>query len=109
MRCYTKAPEFREGIEENSKIIFLFSQKNPQNICCDPSLELSRRDGSNDGSQDIFYGETCLIIPVTLSYLLHCCTKTKQILSKGRNRLEQTVQTQLRLLLKKHSTPDKKG
>ena len=39
------------GYEDNPKIIFLFLNKN---ICCDPSLELSRRDGSNDGSQDMF-------------------------------------------------------
>ena len=25
-----------------------------ENICCDPSLEPSRRDGSNDGSRNIF-------------------------------------------------------
>ena len=39
------------GIEDNSEIIFLISQKN---ICCDPSLEPSQRDGSNDGSQHTF-------------------------------------------------------
>ena len=27
------------------------------NICCDPSLEPSRQDGSNDGSQNMFYME----------------------------------------------------
>ena len=46
--------EGQEGIEDNSKIFFLFLK---ENICCDPSLEPSRRDGSNDGSQDTFYGE----------------------------------------------------
>ena len=25
-----------------------------QNICCDPSLELSRRDGSNEGAHHLF-------------------------------------------------------
>ena len=25
-----------------------------KNICCDPSLEPSHRDGSNDGSQNMF-------------------------------------------------------
>ena len=25
-----------------------------QNICCDPLLELSQRDGSNDGSHNMF-------------------------------------------------------
>ena len=48
------------GIEDNSKIIFLFLN---ENISCDPSLEPSRRGGSNDGSQNIFYGEIWLIIP----------------------------------------------
>ena len=38
------------GIEDNSKINFLFFN---ENICCDPSLEPSRRDGSNDGSQNM--------------------------------------------------------
>ena len=38
----------RASIEDNSRMIFLFLI---ENICCDPSLELSRRDGSNDGSQ----------------------------------------------------------
>ena len=49
--------QIREGLEDNSKIIFLLSE----NICCDPSLEPSR-DDSNDGSQNIFYGEIWLII-----------------------------------------------
>ena len=34
-----------------SKIIFLFIN---ENICCDPSLEPSQRDGSNDVSQHMF-------------------------------------------------------
>ena len=38
-------------IEDNSKIFFLFLNKNTY---CDPSLEPSRRDGSNDGSQYTF-------------------------------------------------------
>ena len=37
------------GIEDNSKIIFLISQRK-----CDLSLESSQRDGSNDGSQNMF-------------------------------------------------------
>ena len=48
----------RGGIEDNSKIIFLISQKKKKqkknNICCDPSLEPSQRDRSNDGSQNMF-------------------------------------------------------
>ena len=31
--------------------VFLFLN---ENICCDPSLEPSQRDGSNDGSQNMF-------------------------------------------------------
>ena len=44
-------------------------------MCCDPSLEPSRRDGSNDGSQNMFLWENMdyypKIIPVTPSYLEH--------------------------------------
>ena len=40
----------RGSIEDNVEIIFLISQ---QNIICDLSLELSRRDGSNDGSRNM--------------------------------------------------------
>ena len=43
--------KIRGGIEEKSKIIFLFLN---ENICCDSSLGPSRRDGSNDGSQNMF-------------------------------------------------------
>ena len=35
-------------------MIFLISQGN---ICCDPSFEPSRRDGSNDGSQIYIFTE----------------------------------------------------
>ena len=43
--------QIRGGIEDNLKIIFLFLNVN---IFCDPSLEPSRRDGSNEGSQNMF-------------------------------------------------------
>ena len=43
------------GIEDNSKIFFLFLN---ENICFDPSLEPSRQDGSNDGSK-ICFMEKC--------------------------------------------------
>ena len=51
----TRAPD-KEGYypllnTDNSKIIFLFLN---ENIYCDPSLEPSLRDGSNDGSQNMF-------------------------------------------------------
>ena len=38
--------QIKGGTEDNSKIIFLFLN---ENICCDPSLEPSRQEGSNDG------------------------------------------------------------
>ena len=47
---YYRAPNKR-GIEDNSKIIFLFLN---ENIYRDPSLEPSQRDGSNDWSQNMF-------------------------------------------------------
>ena len=43
--------QIKGGIEDNSKIISLIFQ---QNICCDLSLEPSRRDGSNEGSQNVY-------------------------------------------------------
>ena len=52
--------KIRGGIEDNSNIIFLFLN---ENICCDPSLEPSRGDGSKNGSQNTFFnGEILLII-----------------------------------------------
>ena len=38
--------QIRESIEDNSEIICLTFN---ENICCDPSLEPSRQDGSDDG------------------------------------------------------------
>ena len=47
-----------------------------ENICCDPSLEPSRQDGSNDGLQNMFLLRNManypLIIHVTPSYLELC-------------------------------------
>ena len=43
--------QIREGFEDNSKIFFLFLH---ENICRDPSLEPSKRDGSNAGSLHTF-------------------------------------------------------
>ena len=44
----SSASHFRApSIEDSSKVIFLFLN---ENICCDPSLEPSWQDGSNDGS-----------------------------------------------------------
>ena len=42
------------------RYFFLFHS---QNICCDPSLELVRRDGFNDGSQSMFCEEIWIVIP----------------------------------------------
>ena len=45
------------------------------NICCDPSLEPSRGDGSNDGSQNMFLWRYIAnhleIVSVTPFYLEH--------------------------------------
>ena len=58
------------------------------NICCDPSLEPSHRDGSNEGPQHMFllrnkknclciifntpsYRELCLLVPGTPGTVLH--------------------------------------
>ena len=48
---YSPELQIREGTEDNSKIFFLFLK---ENICCDLSLELSRQEGCNDGSQNMF-------------------------------------------------------
>ena len=40
------------------RLFFLFLN---ENICCDPSLEPSHRDGSNEGSQSMFL---CRIIEI---------------------------------------------
>ena len=44
--------QIRGGIKDNSRIIFLILN---ENICCDPLLDTSRRDGSNDGSQNMLF------------------------------------------------------
>ena len=46
--------QIRGCTEDNSRYFFLFLNKN---VCCDPSLELSREDGSNGGSQNMFFME----------------------------------------------------
>ena len=60
------------GIKDDSNLIFLLLNTN---ICCDPSLEPSQREGSNDGSENMFLLKNLhnylLIIPVTPSYLQH--------------------------------------
>ena len=53
--------QIRGGTEDNSKLLFFISFLN-ENLCYDPSLERSRQDGSNDGSQICFSGEIRLII-----------------------------------------------
>ena len=56
----------RRSTDINSKISFLFLN---ENICCDPSLEPSQKDNSNDGSQNMFLWKLNdnypKIIPVT--------------------------------------------
>ena len=60
-----------EGILHILFFLFLI-----ENICCDPSLEPSQRDGSNEGSQNMFLWRNIenypLVIPVTPSYLELC-------------------------------------
>ena len=51
---FARAPDKGGGIEGNSKIIFRISQLN---IYCDPSLEPSHQDSSNEGSQYMFLME----------------------------------------------------
>ena len=58
---------------------------------CDPSLEPSLRDGSNDGSQNMFYGEIWPIIPklslLPPSYLEQCIlTQLSSIPLEGKNK-----------------------
>ena len=53
MECHNiRFKGVRGGIEDNPKIIFFLFLN--ENVCCDPSLEPSRRDGSNGGSQHTF-------------------------------------------------------
>ena len=40
-------------VSEDNSTFFFFLFLN-ENVCCDPSLETSRKDGSNDRSQHIF-------------------------------------------------------
>ena len=51
--------QIRGCTENKSKIFFLFPN---ENICCDPSLEPSQRDGSNEGNNICFCGEIGIII-----------------------------------------------
>ena len=48
---YKAMLQIRRGNKVNLGIIFHIF---PQNVFCDPSLELSHRDGSNVGSQYMF-------------------------------------------------------
>ena len=48
----TAGIQIRRSNEDNSEIIFLFLN---ENIHCDPSLEPSQRDGSNEGIQYMFH------------------------------------------------------
>ena len=52
---HTTELQIRGGIEDKSKIMFFLFLN--ENICCDPSLEPSQRDGSNDGSQNMIFLE----------------------------------------------------
>ena len=52
--------QVRGAIKDTSKIFFLSLN---ENVCCDPSLEPSRRDGSIDGYNIRFKREIGTIIP----------------------------------------------
>ena len=49
--CLRPELHIRRNNMDNSEIIFLYTN---DNIGCDPSLEPSRRDGSNEGSKCMF-------------------------------------------------------
>ena len=53
MSC-TGAPDKVGALRINLRYVFLNLN---ENLCCDPSLELSRRDSSNEGSQHSFLME----------------------------------------------------
>ena len=59
--------QIRVGIDDNSKISFLISQPN---LCCDPSLEPSYIDGSNEGSQNMFLRRNVANYPKIICYSL---------------------------------------
>ena len=67
----------------NSKIIFFLFLN--ENICCDPSLEPSHRDSSNEGSQNMFLWRNMAnypVIPSQLEHCLWCGTKITKYLQK---------------------------
>ena len=76
MYVYDRTPGKR-GIEDNSKIFFLFFN---ENIDCNPLVEPCRRDGSNKGSHYMLkckkHGKLSLIIPY-LEHLLRNTTESK--------------------------------
>ena len=53
------------GFKKFSEIFFL-----SQRICCDHSLELARRDGSNEGSQQMILGQIRKILSTLPLYSL---------------------------------------
>ena len=64
--------QIKRGFKDNSKIFF-FSPAD--NICCDPTLETSRRDSYNEGSQHMFFYEEILkTIPKLAVYPLLSAT-----------------------------------
>ena len=64
---------------DRSKTTFLIFNKNK---CCDPSLEPSRLDGSNDVSQNMFLRKIWIIIPKLslLSLLIWSSVKSYYVL-----------------------------
>ena len=82
-----RAPDKR-GNEDNSKIIFLFLN---ENICWDALLELSRREGSNGGSQNMLLWRNMANYPyialnklvpkkyIIVKYELNCHMKSSEL------------------------------
>ena len=64
-------PQIWVGIDDNFGIIILIFHLN---ICCDPSLEPSDRDGSNVGQNICFHGNLTGIIPSYHQLPLICRT-----------------------------------
>ena len=60
IKVYTQSSRQEGVLRIIQRLFYLFLNKN---VCCDPSLEQSQRDSSNNGSQNMVYGEIRLLIP----------------------------------------------
>ena len=84
--------QIRRSIDNNSKITFLILNENTH---CDPSLELSWQDSSNEGSQCMFLWSNKKnypqLIPVTPSYLDHWAHQIKNFTSTNNSFLAHQI------------------